>query len=186
MIGASCIFRSSLSEYGFRKDGFRKGIKSVAIILFIWLFVQGIVGIVFILTNISKPGFNYPLTYKNYLGNLGFQILLSGTSEEILYRAFPIPIMMLLGKHLKMKTSHSNFLAIGTTILFFLVGHIGYTLVPFRIVYYSIYQLLTVFIFGVFYGVLFIKYKNVYLVMILHGMLNAIIALLALGFWKFF
>lgn len=39
--------------------------------------------------------YDFTLDQRNVLGTLGFQLLLSGTSEEILYRALPITVLVL-------------------------------------------------------------------------------------------
>ena len=45
--------------------------------------------------------FDFPLNPKNVLGTLGFQLFLSGTSEEILYRALPVTVLVyVFGKNI--------------------------------------------------------------------------------------
>ena len=50
------------------------------------------------------PVYDFPLNKNNILGTLGFQLLLSGPAEEILYRALPITMLVhVLGKSVKVK-----------------------------------------------------------------------------------
>ena len=79
-------------DFGFSLGDKKLGIKyllvfTVAVLIFTLISY----GIRFFSNQIIK--YDYPLNVKNVLGTLGFQLLLSGTSEEVLFRALPIGIL---------------------------------------------------------------------------------------------
>lgn len=60
-----------------------------AIVILIYVLISYVVGYSL---NTIVP-YAYELNVANVLGTLGFQLFLSGTSEEILFRAFPITVL---------------------------------------------------------------------------------------------
>lgn len=168
----------SMSDFGFQKKGFKEGIGKVGIFFAVWVAVQVIITVVMINNGSPLPAFLYPDTPLNFWGDMGFQLLLSGPGEEILFRALPIPLLLLLGKKAGWKNKTTQYLTAIVTILIFVVGHIGYTLFPPRIVYYHSMQLLTVVTLGIAYAYFFFKYKNIYLCMILHSAHNMVAVLM--------
>jgi uncharacterized protein len=179
------LLKLKWSDFGFQKQGFKEGLRFALIFTFFWIIFQALIGTILIIT--SQVGVVNPLPTSFYstLGYQLFQWLLSGTSEEILYRALLIPIIFQALKSLKI-TSHQKFIVILFTTIAFMVGHIDYTLNPFQIVYFNVLQMLTVIVFGVAYALSFLKYKNVYAIMIMHNILNGFIVLLSFIFYKVF
>ena len=100
------------------------------------------------------------------MGTLGFQLLLSGTSEEILFRALPITV---IGNLTNSKSK--NVLGILVASVLFSIAHIQWSLVPFTISF-DLFQLVYAFILGIAYGVTYIKSKSIIYPMIMHGMSN--------------
>jgi uncharacterized protein len=81
--------------------------------------------------------FAYPVNIRNVLGVMTFQLFLSGTSEELLFRAFPITLLSLLTS----KTFHlfkgrvSMPLAVTISAVLFSMAHINWEVNPFRLQY---------------------------------------------------
>ncbi|MBE0654996.1 MAG: CPBP family intramembrane metalloprotease [Bacteroidales bacterium] len=120
--------------------------------------------------------FGFPLTTKNYVGRLAFQLLLSGTSEEILFRVMVIVILTDILENVFNESTLFYYLVTVSTIIF-IFDHINFSLSPLSITHFNILQQITLVIFGTFYGWLFIKYKNYWTVAIAHGSLNGVINL---------
>jgi len=119
--------------------------------------------------------YSYPLTGKNMAGYLGFQLLLSGPSEEILFRAFPIAILAaVLGKTITFHFIKWN-ISIETIIaaLLFSIAHIQWSLSPFFISM-DYYQLIYAFVLGITYGVTYQKSKSVIYPMMMHSISNVV------------
>jgi membrane protease YdiL (CAAX protease family) len=84
----------------------------------------------------------YELNVANVLGTLGFQLFLSGTSEEILFRAFPITVLGgVIGKD--NKKGYAFIIVIASVL--FSVAHIQWSLFPVSLTF-SWFQLIYAFI----------------------------------------
>ena len=81
-------------DFGFRLGNVRVGLEHTldfTIIVFIYVVVFYIITFTFGY-GFSAPSF--PLNITNVTGTLGFQLLLSGPVEEILFRALPITLLI--------------------------------------------------------------------------------------------
>lgn len=111
--------------------------------------------------------YDYELTATNVIGTLAFQLLLSGTSEEILFRSLPIVWYKTVIK------SDSKFFNIGVVLavsFLFAIAHYNAAmpLPP------QLFQIIYAFVLGLAYGFVFLKSKSVVYPMIMHGMSNFI------------
>lgn len=133
------------------------------IIILIYVLISYVVG--YSLNTIAP--YEYELNISNVLGTLGFQLLLSGTSEEILFRALPVTV---LGKFIcKEKKSYTVIIVIASVL--FSAAHIRWTLFPVSISF-SWFQLIYAFILGIAYGLTYVKSKSIIYPMIMHGLSN--------------
>jgi membrane protease YdiL (CAAX protease family) len=125
---------------------------------------------ILILTN-SFQAFQFPLTQKNIAGYMGFQLLLSGPSEELIFRGFAITIftMLIKGKTISQHISLANLLA----AVVFAMAHMGFSFEPFGITY-NASQLFLSFVLGIFYGICYEKSGSMYYPMIMHSYSNVI------------
>lgn len=114
--------------------------------------------------------YEYELSPLNIAGSLGFQLLLSGTSEEILFRAFPITILELVSRRMEHKV---RLLNIVIASFLFSLAHIKLSAVPFA-VSFSWFQLIYAFILGIAYGIALEKSNSVLYPAVMHGMSNFI------------
>lgn len=131
------------------------------IVILLYVFISYIIG--YNLNTIAP--YEYELNKTNVLSSLGFQLFLSGTSEEILFRALPITIFGAF----ECKDDHR--LAITLAAMLFSIAHIKWTVLPFA-VSFSWVQLIYAFVLGVIYGVTYIKAKSIIYPMIMHGLSN--------------
>lgn len=126
----------------------------------VWYAVFG-----FALDSIAE--YEYELNVQNVLGTLGFQLLLSGTAEELMFRALPITCLQtVLGK----KSRLTDGVVMLVTSLLFAVAHFNAS-VPIANQWYS---LLYVFVLGVLYATVYMKSNSVIYPMIMHGVSNLI------------
>ena len=169
-------------DFGFGLGNVKVGLDhtlNFSIIVLIYVIVFRVIVIVFFGT--SAP--NFPLNVTNVVGTLGFQLLLSST-EEILFRALPITLLVYsLGTsrfitiNKRMAGVSSFDVSIETVIaaVLFTLAHIGWTINPFTITHLFIHQLVLSFVFGIFYGVAYQKSKSVIYPMVMHGISNFLI-----------
>ena len=174
------VLRKKISEFGFNKNELRFSVRSVLIFSGIWFVIQFVLAYIFTSTGVMDGSFPYPLTARNAVGNFLFEILLSGTSEEILFRAMIIPPMILLFRTFMKKEVTANIVAIVCSTIIFMLAHINYNLNPFTITHFSLAQQLTCLLFGSFYGWLLVKTKSIIGPMLAHNLLNGVITIVSL------
>ena len=110
--------------------------------------------------------YDYELNKKNVLGTLGFQLFLSGPSEEILFRALPIAVYM---HFMNKKSKADNWIEIILAALLFAIAHIN-----FKDFTFSWFQLCYAFVLGIAYGFTLRKTRSIIYPMIMHSMSNVL------------
>jgi len=110
--------------------------------------------------------YDYELNPTNVIGTLGFQLLLSGPSEEILFRSLPITLLLSV---LDPESKRDRAIAVISASVLFGVAHIN--VFTFSIPWF---QVCYAFVLGIFYGYTFIRSKSVIYPMIMHSMSNVI------------
>jgi membrane protease YdiL (CAAX protease family) len=132
--------------------------------------------IIAILAGSFQP-FQYPLTFTNIFGYLGFQLLLSGPSEELIFRAFAITMLALVvkGRFFKGKVSYANIIA----AVIFGLAHVSFSFAPFALDY-TLYQVILAFSLGIFYGDCFEKSGSMFYPMMMHSISNIIMVSLTI------
>jgi len=155
--------------------GFNWGDKDVGrkyVLVFTLIFTAGslVNHILVILTGSFQP-FQYPLTAFNIFGQLGFQLFLSGPSEELIFRAFAITMLAFAvkGRFFKGKISYANFFA----AIIFGFAHVGFSFTPFTL-NYSLFQVILSIALGIFYGDCFEKSGSIYYPMMMHSISNVV------------
>jgi uncharacterized protein len=130
-----------------------------------------VVSMIIVIATGTFQTFPYPLTVLNIAGQLGFQLLLSGPSEEIIFRAFAITMFSLKikGGFFKGALSYANILA----AVIFALAHVGITFTPFTLSYHS-FQLVYATALGLAYGVCYQQSKSMYYPMMMHSMSNVV------------
>jgi len=127
----------------------------------------------FLITLVTKSfqPFPHPLTAKNILGYLGFQLFLSGPSEELIFRAFAITMLGLVvrGRAFSGKVSLANIVA----AVIFGLAHVSFFFAPFQ-VSYSPMQVVFSVALGIFYGDCYEKSGSVFYPMIMHSIGNVL------------
>ncbi len=127
----------------------------------------------------------YPLTARNIVGQLGFQLLLSGPSEELIFRAFAITMLALLvqGVVASSKTGFSKPLvtALGGQLtaanliaaVIFGLAHVRFSFAPFS-ASYDTFQVIYSIVLGLFYGVCYERSKSMIYPMMMHSISNVV------------
>ncbi len=110
--------------------------------------------------------YDYELNPTNVIGTLGFQLLLSGPSEEILFRSLPIAVLLSV---LDSDSKRDRAIAVIGAAALFGIAHIN--VFTFQVPWF---QVCYAFVLGIFYGCTFIKSKSVIYPMIMHSMSNVI------------
>ena len=125
--------------------------------------------------SLFKP-FAYPVNIRNVLGAMAFQLFLSGTSEELLFRAFPITLLSLFtAKTFRLFSGRVNMpLSVIIAAVTFSLAHVNWTVDPFRL-QYDILQLLYALAMGIIQGWAYVKTRSVVYPMMMHGISNVLV-----------
>jgi len=157
-------------DFGFKWGDTKVGKKYV--LSFALIFGAGslVSHVITILTGSFQP-FQYPLTATNIFGQMGFQLLLSGPSEELIFRAFAITMLALFirGRFLKGKISYANFIA----AIIFGLAHVGISIAPLSLDY-NLFQVILSIVLGIFYGDCYEKTGSLLYPMLMHSISNVI------------
>jgi membrane protease YdiL (CAAX protease family) len=170
----------SWSDFGFNTNDWRFAIKRVLQFCAFWIVVQCVIAFSMILSGITPVPFHFPLTSLNFVGYFLFQVLLSGTSEEILFRAMVIFPMLYAGKRAGLSDKTNTIIAVVVSILIFILAHVNFSFNPFRVTNFIFMQQLTILTFGAFYAYLLLKTRSLVGPMLAHNWLNGLIVLIGL------
>lgn len=125
---------------------------------------------------LSDPNlFDYPVNPRNVLGVLGFQLLLSGTSEELLFRALPVTLLLLLTQKTFRLFRRRVQLPLSVIIagVIFAMAHFSWTTNPFQL-HFDVEQLLFAFVLGTIQGWAYVKTGSIVYPMMMHGIYNTL------------
>lgn len=142
------------------------------VLRFTWIFSLYMIGsyVLILLTKSFQP-FPYSLTAKNVAGYLGFQLLLTGPSEELIFRAFAITMLGLF-LHRRVFSGRVSVANIVAAVIFGL-AHVSFSFAPFQ-VSYSTMQVLYAMGLGLFYGDCYEKSGSVVYPMMMHSISNVL------------
>jgi len=133
----------------------------IALIYHILMYVLG-----------QAPAFDFPLTKKNVLGTLGFQLLLSGPSEEILYRALPVTVLAyVFGKSIRLKGDIT--LEVVLASILFTAAHIKWSIFPFSAEFIPS-QLFYAFTMAIVSGIVYQQSRSILYPMLMHSISNVL------------
>jgi membrane protease YdiL (CAAX protease family) len=179
------ISRVSAIQFGFEWGDSQVGWLYVRIFVLVFS-VYTVVSILIVVLSGSFQTLPYPLTARNIAGQLGFQLLLSGPSEELIFRAFAITMLALLSngtvfsdqeagvgkavfRILGGKLSIANLIA----AIIFGLAHVGFSFAPFSLSY-NAFQVMYAIVLGLFYGVCYERSKSMVYPMIMHSISNVV------------
>ena len=171
-LAAILVLRRPLNDrFGFQVGDKKKGMRYVVIFTAV-LTVVSLAYHVYLYFSGQPLSYDFALNPRNVLGTLGFQLLLSGTAEEILYRALPITVLVYaLGKSVKLKGSFT--LEIVLTSLLFSLAHIKWSLSPFS-VEASVSQLIYAFAIGTVQGMAYQESRSILYPVLMHSVSNVL------------
>ncbi|PKL00419.1 MAG: hypothetical protein CVV56_06000 [Tenericutes bacterium HGW-Tenericutes-1] len=143
---------------------------------YVWRFslfftIYTIIGFIITFATGSFQPFRFDINANNVFGYLGFQLFLSGPSEEFIFRAFGIGVIAFLipRRLIKAKVSVANIIV----AVIFGLAHIGIFFSPFRLSF-SLFQVIYAIALGLVYGDCFEKTKSVFYPMMMHSISNVI------------
>jgi uncharacterized protein len=137
----------------------------------LFFFLYTLITFLVILVFRQFEPFGFPINMRNISGYLGFQLFLSGPSEELIFRAFAITMFSVLitNKRIDRHLSYANLFA----LLVFGLAHVAISFSPIGFAY-AIPQIILAIGLGYFYGDCYEKSKSVIYPMIMHSYTNVL------------
>lgn len=172
-------------DWGFTLGNKTLGFKWVLWFTFVWILIYVGIAIFNHFSN-NVPEVYYDVTNtRNLLGELFFRGIIVGPSEEILFRSFPIILLLTAGFNKKtyilgFEITYAGIIA----AVLFALAHIGFNFYPFEVYQFSIVQVVTALGFGLLYAIVFHQTKSIYYPMIIHS-ISDVIPVLALYILSF-
>ena len=157
-------------DFKLRKGNVKLGLSYVwKFTLFFLVYTVIAYGITYFTDSFSA--FRYPMRANNILGYLGFQLFLSGPSEELIFRSFGIGVIAFFIP----KKIFNNKISLATIIVavIFALSHVGISFSPFKLSY-SLMQVFYAFGLGLIYGHCFEKTDSIIYPMMIHSISNVI------------
>jgi membrane protease YdiL (CAAX protease family) len=149
----------------------KKGIKSLTIFTASFAVIS-IAQHTFMAVNNQFPVYAFPLDERNIVGTLGFQLLLSGPAEEVVFRALPITLLTCsFGKSIEIK---GNFtLEVILTSILFAFAHGNWSLIPltFKADYF---QIIYAFVLGTIQGIVYQRSRSILYPVLMHSFSNVL------------
>lgn len=171
----SRIWKIPFADFGFNTRQWQHALRWVSQFCLVWFILQLSMGIWIVLSGNTLTAFSFPLNARNFGSYFAFQILLSGTGEEPLFRSLVMAPLLFYGKKVGLGDKRNAVIAAGIATLIFMIAHINFAINPLRVTHFNILQQLTCLIFGIFYAFLFLRTKSILGPILAHNLLNGII-----------
>jgi membrane protease YdiL (CAAX protease family) len=148
-----------------------KGIKCLTLFTAVFAVISVALHIL-MYVNDQLPMYDFPLERRNILGTLGFQLFLSGSSEEIVFRAFPITMLIYaFGNSNSIKGKITLEVILASVLFSF--AHINWSLSPF-VFDVDFFRIFYAFVLGIIQGVVYQRSKSILYPILMHSFSNAL------------
>ncbi|MBN1262684.1 MAG: CPBP family intramembrane metalloprotease [Anaerolineae bacterium] len=180
------ISKVSAIRFGFGWGDRKEGLAYLRLFVLIYIGYVVVHRLIFLLLAGSLPVFWYQLTARNIIGQLSFQLLLTGPSEELIFRVFAITMLGLLvkgavsdgekGPGKVIATMFGGKISVANLIaaVIFGLAHVRFTFAPFS-ASFETGQVVVAVILGLFYGVCYERSKSMIYPMMMHSFSNVIV-----------
>jgi membrane protease YdiL (CAAX protease family) len=156
-------------DFGFKLGDSKKGMRYL-------IFFTAAFAAVTLLSHIlmciyhQLPRYDFPLNKSNVIGTLGFQLFLSGPSEEIVFRALPVTMLTyVFGKSINIKWNITLEIMIAS--FFFSIAHMKWSLFPFTMEV-NYFRLFYAFVLGTIQGIAYQESHSIVYPMLMHSLSN--------------
>lgn len=117
-------------DFNFQPGDKKKGIKYVTVFSIAFVLITVVQHTLMVINN-RLPVYGFPLDGRNIIGTLGFRLLLSGSMEEVVFRALPVTLLIRsFGKSIEIKGGIT--LEVILSSILFAFAHVSWSLTPFR------------------------------------------------------
>ncbi len=178
--------KAAVIRFGFGWGDREEGLSYLRLFVLIFMVYALVHRLIVLVLTGSLPVFWHPLTARNIIGQLGFQLLLSGPSEELIFRGFAITMLGLVVKGVvageETGAGHPITKMFGGSItaanliaaVIFGLAHVRFAFAPFAATF-DTGQVIVSVILGLFYGVCYERSKSMIYPMIMHSFSNVVV-----------
>lgn len=171
IIAIIILSRILKTDFYFRLGDKSKGLKYVAVYTATFVVISVVVH-TFMLARDRLPVYNYPLDSRNVFGVLGFNLLLTGPAEEIIYRALAITIFIkAFGKSVPIKGNLTLEVLLASVLFAF--AHTKWSLNPF-VFDLNLSNVIYAFALGTIQGIVYQKCKSIVYPILMHSFSNVL------------
>lgn len=158
-------------KFYFQLGDTKKGIKYVTIFTAVFVVIS-VLQHTFMALNNQLPVYTFPLDGRNIIGTLGFQLLLTGPMEEVLFRALPI-IMLTRSFGNSIKIKGNVTLEVILASILFSFAHVSWSIIPLHFEA-DYFQLIYAFVMGTIQGIVYQKTKSILYPVLMHSFSNVL------------
>lgn len=159
------------TNFCFQLGDVKKGMKYLALFTAAFAIISLALH-VFMYVNKQLPSYSFPLDKRNIIGTLGFQLFLSGPSEEVVFRALPITVLMYaFGKSIPVKGNITLEVILASVLFSF--AHISWSLSPF-VIKIDFFQIFYAFVLGTIQGIVYQRARSILYPILMHSISNVL------------
>jgi membrane protease YdiL (CAAX protease family) len=156
-------------NFYFQLGDTKRGIKYVTIFTAVFVVIS-VLQHTYMALNNQLPVYTFPLDGRNIIGTLGFQLLLTGPTEEVLFRALPIILLTRsFGNTIKVKGNVTLEVIIASILFAF--AHVSWSIIPLHFEA-DYFQLIYAFVMGTIQGIVYQKTKSILYPVLMHSFSN--------------
>ena len=159
------------TNFYFQLGDVNKGMKYLALFTSVFAIISLALH-VFMYDNNQLSSYSFPLDKRNIIGTLAFQLFLSGPSEEVVFRALPITVLMYaFGKSISVKGNITLEVILASVLFSF--AHINWSFSPFMIKI-DFFQIFYAFVLGSIQGIVYQRTKSILYPILMHSISNVL------------
>jgi membrane protease YdiL (CAAX protease family) len=158
-------------NFHFQIGDAKRGLKFLAIFAGAYLVISTTVHILMYVNN-KLPTYDFPLDGRNIMGTLGFQLFLSGLSEEVVYRAIPITLLTYAFSR-SVQVKGSLTLEVILASILFSLAHTNWSLQP-LVFHADLFQMIYAFALGIIQGIAYQRSKSILYPILMHSISNVL------------
>ncbi len=158
-------------DFYFQLGDVKKGINYLVLFTAVFAVISIVLHILMYVNN-QLPNYAFPLDRRNIIRTLGFQLFLSGPSEEVVFRALPITILIYaFGKSIPIKGNITLEVILASVLFSF--AHANWSLRPF-VLEADYFQMFYAFVLGTIQGIVYQKSKSILYPILMHSFSNVL------------
>ena len=162
------------ADWGFRRGDSRKGWKWVWSFSLIWIGLYAAITLYHLFSPLTPQAYYDPTDPASLTGELLFRGVIVGPSEEILFRAFPITVLLPFWNQKGDIFGHPISSAGVIAAILFTLAHIGYYLFPLEVYHFQPLQLFTALGLGLLYAIVFEQTRSILFPILIHAISDTI------------